>query len=105
MRMTKISKLPDEVREWIDIVEQDKFKCCEEQHLLVEHVQHCFRTEKIHVDVDQLRKYMSMCEKYLPFPLFPWQKFVIALHDCCYWDDTGQPRWPDLFCELGRGAG
>lgn len=105
MRMTKISNLPEEVREWIDIVEQEKYKCCEEQHLLVEHVQHCFQTEDIHIDEDQLRKYMSMCEKYLPFPLFPWQKFVIALHDCCYWDNTGQPRWPDLFCELGRGAG
>lgn len=105
MRMTKISNLPEEVREWIDIVEQEKYKCCEEQHLLVEHVQHCFQTEDIYVDEDQLRKYMSMCEKYLPFPLFPWQKFVIALHDCCYWKNTGQPRWPDLFCELGRGAG
>ena len=37
--------------------------------------------------------------------IFPWQKFVIGLHDCTYWKDTGLPRWPDLFCELGRGAG
>ena len=101
----KNCKLPPEITEWMEIVEQDKYQCCEEQHLLVEHVQHCFETEKIHVDMEQLKKYMSLCEKYLPFSLFPWQKFVIALHDCCYWDDTGQPRWPDLFCMLGRGAG
>lgn len=105
MRMTRSCKLPQEVREWIDIVEQGVIECCEEQHLLVEHVQRCFETENIHIDEEQLGKYMEMCRKYIPFDLFPWQKFVIALHDCCYWDDTGQPRWPDLFCMLGRGAG
>ena len=98
-------KLPPEVQEWIDIVEKETYKCCEEQHLLVEHVQRCFQTEDIYIDEEQLKKYMGLCEKYLPFPLFPWQKFAIALHDCCYWNDTGQPRWPDLFCMLGRGAG
>lgn len=102
---TKSYKFQPEVQEWIDIVEQDKFKCCEEQHLLVEHVRHCFETEAIHIDEDQLKHYMHLCDAYLPFKLFPWQKFVITLHDCTYWDDTGQPRWPDLFCMLGRGAG
>ena len=44
-------------------------------------------------------------QKYTPFKLFEWQKFVIALHMCTYWDDTGMPRWPDLFCMIGRGGG
>mgnify|MGYP004559511981 FL=1 len=48
---------------------------------------------------------MHLCEQYVPFALFPWQRFVIALHDCTYWDDTGMPRWPDLFTMIGRGAG
>ena len=44
--------------------------------------------------------------KYFPFEeIFPWQKFVIGLHDCTYWRESGLPRWPDLFCMLGRGAG
>ena len=103
--MTKSYRLPAEVQEWIDIVEQERYKCCEEQHLLVEHVQKCFEEQDIYIDENQLKKYMSLCENYLPFKIFPWQKFVIALHDCCYWKASGQPRWPDLFCELGRGAG
>ena len=98
-------RFPPEVQEWINIVEQEKFRCCEEQKLLIEHVRHCFETEAIHIDEEQLAKYMHLADTYLPFKLFPWQKFVIALHDCTYWDDTGQPRWPDLFCMLGRGAG
>lgn len=98
-------RFPPEVQEWIDIVEQEKFRCCEEQKLLIEHVRHCFETEAIHIDEEQLAKYMHLADTYLPFKLFPWQRFAIALHDCTYWDDTGQPRWPDLFCMLGRGAG
>ena len=105
VRMMKRCDLPKEVREWIDIVEQGTYQCCEEQQLLVEHVQQCFETEDIHIDLDQLSNYMRICEKYIPFPLFPWQKFVITLHDCTYWRASGQPRWPDLLCELGRGAG
>lgn len=97
--------LPPGIQEWIDIVENDVYKCCEEQHLLVEHVQQCFEKEDIHVDEKQFENYLRICEKYIPFDLFPWQKFVIGLHDCTYWNDTGMPRWPDLFCEIGRGGG
>ena len=102
MAPTKICK---EVQEWIDIVEQDKIRCCEEQHLLVAHIKKCFETEEIYTDTEQLGNYIRIIEKYLPFKLFPWEKFVIALHDCTYWTDTKQPRWPDLFCMTGRGAG
>lgn len=97
-------KFPPEIQEWIDIVENDVFRCCDEQKLLVAHVKKCFETEPIHIDLKQLEDYMGLA-KYLPFDLFPWQKFVIALHDCTYWDADGRPRWSDLFCELGRGAG
>lgn len=102
MAPTKICK---EVQEWIDIVEQDKIRCCEEQHLLVAHIKKCFETENIYTDTEQLGNYIRIIEKYLPFKLFTWEKFVIALHDCTYWTDTRQPRWPDLFCMTGRGAG
>ena len=97
--------LPQEVTEWMDIVENDRYKCCQEQHLLVEHIKKCFAEENIYIDTDQLSNYMKICRTYIPFDLFPWQKFVITLHDCTYWKETGQPRWPDLFCMLGRGAG
>lgn len=102
--MTDISRIP-EIQDWIDIVEKGTYKCSKDQHLLVKHVKECFRKEKIHVDTEQLEKYMHLTEEYVPFDLFPWQKFVIALHDCTYWDDSGMPRWPDLFAMLGRGAG
>lgn len=97
-------KFPKEVQEWIDIVENDVYPCCEDQHLLIEYVKNCFETEDIYIDEEQLEKYMRL-EKYLPFRLFPWQKFVFTLHNCTFWEESGMPRWPDLFCMLGRGAG
>ncbi len=97
-------KFPAAVQEYVDIVKNDTYRCCEEQKLLIEHVEKCFATEEIYIDEQQLENYLKL-ENYLPFELFPWQRFVLALHDCTYWKINNTPRWPDLFCEIGRGAG
>lgn len=102
MTNCKISK---HIQEWIDIVENETYAVCEEQKLLIAHVKECFANEDIYTDEEQLEKYIDLA-KYFPFErVFPWQKFVIGLHDCTYWRENGMPRWPDLFCEIGRGAG
>ena len=63
------------------------------------------RQENIYVDDEQFEKYIGLA-KYFPWKtLMPWQKFVVGLHDCTYYKDTKEPRWPDLFCLIGRGAG
>ena len=97
--------LPPEISEYFDLIEQETYRFCEDQKLLMNHIRACFETELIYIDTDQLSHYMRLCERYLPFKLFPWQKYIITLHDCTYWEETGQPRWPDLFCMIGRGAG
>lgn len=98
-----IRKIP-EIWEWIRIVRENVYETCEWQKLLVDKVVEAFETEDIYVDTEQLARYMHLCKTYIPFDLFPWQKFSIALHDCTYRRD-GSPRWPDLFCMIGRGAG
>ena len=101
------SELPPEITEWMRIVEEDRpdYLCCEEQHLLVAMVRRAFDTEQIYVDTEQLAHYMDILDKYVPLTIFPWEKFVIALHDCTYWQESGLPRWPDLVALVGRGAG
>ena len=74
-------EFPKEIQGWIDIVEKNIYQCCEDQHLLVAYVKKCFETENIFVDEKQLENYMRM-ERYLPFRLFEWQKFVFALLNC-----------------------
>lgn len=78
---------------------------CNDQKLLSGYVRGRFETEDIYTDEEQLGKYLGLA-KYFPYDrLFEWEAFCIALHLCTFWRDTGQPRWPDLFLLIGRGAG
>lgn len=97
-------KIPPEILRYMELVEADTPRACKEQHALVAHIRRCFETEDLHVDEEQLRKYLGLV-KYFPFDsLFPWEEFVLALWDCTYKAD-GTPRWKTLLCMVGRGAG
>lgn len=96
-------KIPPEILEYIELVESDSPRACPEQHALVAHIRKCFETENLTVDLSQLKKYMGL-QKYFPFDLFPWQKFLIGLWDCTYTAD-GMPRWDTVFGMVARGAG
>lgn len=97
-------KIPAEVLEYIELVENGPYRACPEQHALCAHIRKCFESEPIHVDLKQLADYLKL-EKYFPFRLYPWEKFLTAIWDCTYWDDSGLPRWDTLLCMVGRGAG
>jgi phage terminase large subunit-like protein len=99
------SKLNPHILQYIEQVESGALRACKEQHQLVAYVRKCFAAEDIYVNEEQLEKYLSQV-KYFPYPeLFPWEKFVLALHCCTYRADNGLPRWPDLFLLGGRGLG
>lgn len=93
------------IESFMEMVETEKLRASKEVKALVSHVKYCFETEEIYVDKEQLTNYLGLA-KYFPYDqIFPWQQFVIGLHDCTYWKDSRTPRWPDLFCLIGRGAG
>lgn len=92
-----------EINEYIDLVRTAPYPVCKEQKALCDYVEKCFREEDIHVDEQQLNRYLDK-EKYFPFRLFPWERFLFALQNCTYRAD-GLLRWPILFCYVGRGAG
>lgn len=97
-------KIPPEILEYIELVENGPYRACPEQHALCAHIRKCFESEPIHVDLKQLANYLKL-EKYFPFRLYPWEKFLTAIWDCTYWDDSGLPRWDTVLCMVGRGAG
>ena len=98
-------KLNPHIKQYIDEIESGAVRSCEEQKKLVAYVRKCFETEDIYTDDEQLEHYLSLA-KYFPFDqLFPWEEFVEALHLCTYRRSDEMPRWPDLFCLIGRGAG
>jgi phage terminase large subunit-like protein len=98
-----IIDIPAAVREYIDIVEREEYPVCEEQKQLVKLVKRVLSTEDVHFDLQQLEKFLSY-QKYFPYELFAWEKFVFALHNCLYRAD-GELRFPEAFICMGRGGG
>lgn len=97
-------EIPAEVLRYLESVESDRPRACEEQRALAAYVRKAFAEEDIHVDLEQLRHYLGLV-KYFPYGrLFPWEEFLLALWDCTYKAD-GMPRWKTLLCMVGRGAG
>ena len=89
---------------YIAEVRSQEYPACREQLALCDHVEQAFAEEQIYLDEKQLQQYFNY-ERYFPFKLLPWERFVFALHNCVYVRGTGLLRWPVLFCLLGRGAG
>lgn len=97
-------EIPAEVLRYLESVEADRPRACEEQHALAAYVRRVFAQEDIYVDREQLRHYLGLV-KYFPYGrLFPWEEFLLTLWDCTYKAD-GTPRWKTLLCMVGRGAG
>ena len=63
-------------------------------------VEEAFGTEYLTVDQDQLERYMGL-QKYFEYKLFPWEKFLFALHNCVY-DAEGLICLPCWAVEPGR---
>lgn len=96
-------EIPAEVLEYIELVESGQPRACPEQHALVALVRRAFETEDLRVETERLEKYLGL-QKYFPFALFPWEKFLFTLWNCTY-TTQGRPRWKTVLCMVGRGAG
>lgn len=96
-------EIPAEVLEYIGLVESGQPRACPEQHALVALVRRAFETEDLRVETERLEKYLGL-QKYFPFALFPWEKFLFTLWNCTY-TAQGRPRWKTVLCMVGRGAG
>lgn len=100
---TPMTPIPAVVEEYLQMIEQDRPRACPEQHALAAYIRRVFAEEALLVAEEQLRRYLSL-EKYFPFALHPWERFLTAIWLCVY-KAPGLPRWKTLFCLLGRGAG
>lgn len=91
------------IREYIELVESGQYPVCKEQFQLIELVKKALCEPGVYIDEEQLEKYLSY-QKYFPFELFPWEKFLLALHLCTYTAE-GFPRFSVEFDYVGRGSG
>ena len=91
------------IKEYLDIIDNEVFPMCKEQKLLSKFIKNIFDNEKLVIDEEKVEKYFSY-QKYFPFNLFPWEKFLFVLHNCVF-KESGLPRFADLFILVGRGSG
>lgn len=80
------------------------YPVCIEQTLLANMIERCFKEEDIYTEEDQLARYLKQ-QKYFPYKLFSWEKFLFALQMCTYKRESGLLRFPSLTAYVGRGAG
>ena len=91
------------IKEYLDIIDNEVFPMCKEQKLLSKFIKNIFDNEKLVIDEEKVEKYFSY-QKYFPFNLFPWEKFLFVLHNCVF-KENGLPRFADLLIFVGRGSG
>ena len=98
-----MTPIPPVVEDYLRLVEGGEPRVCREQIALAALIRRVFAEEDLIVETERLAKYLSL-EKYFPFALYPWEKFLTALWLCTY-SAPGVPRWKMVFCMVGRGAG
>ena len=77
------------ITRFMDDVKSGTLNACKEIKALIDHVEYCFENEDIYVDEEQIEKYLSLGKYFTYETIFPWQAFVIGLHDCTYWERIG----------------
>lgn len=97
------TRFPKDVQIYIDKIESCPAVVNNERLLLVEYLKDIFKNEELVYSEEQIAKYFSY-EKYFPYGLFEWERFLFVLHYCVFRKD-GLPRWSDLFIYMGRGGG
>ena len=102
-RIRSDAELPREVLDYVELVESDNPRSCKEQLALAAYVRGVFNAEEIYIDIERMGKYLSL-ERYFPFKLFPWERFLTALWLCTFAPD-GFPRWKTMMSMVARGAG
>lgn len=93
--------IPEPILSYIEEIESEDV--CRYQKALAKHLRNCFENEVLIFDDDKYSNYLRL-EKYLPFKLLSWEKFITALWDCTFTIDL-LPRWDTVFCKVGRGSG
>lgn len=101
---TPLTAIPPEIEEYLRNVETDTPKrSCREQKAMAALIRRVFAEEELVFDRDLADKYLALA-KYLPYDLFPWERFFIAVTLCLYTPE-GLPRFRTAFAMIGRGAG
>lgn len=93
-----------QITEYLQLVERGEYNACERQKKFATYVRRVLAAEELIIDTDRIDRYGGYL-RYFPFEkFFPWEWCLFVLFTCVFRAD-GSPRWTDLVCFVGRGAG
>ncbi|PFJ19034.1 terminase [Bacillus cereus] len=93
------------IDEYMRLVETGEIKTCKEQKQLMQLVRKTLDNPNVYIDSQAIEDSVKIPDKYFPFSLFTWQKFVNA---CIYgvrYVDTNRLVWNQFLILMGRGGG
>lgn len=93
------------IERYLNLIESGELRACKDQIALAALVRRAFAEEDIYTNDEQLEKYLGLSKYFGYNKVFEWQEFVFGLHLCTYRREDDMPRWPDMLCMQGRGAG
>lgn len=106
--MAAISIYEPNIDEWIYLIEGNHIEHCREQDLLIRNiVRPVLERDDVYVDAERIAKGLSL-QKYFPFKLLPWEKFLFAMIVGVFLRKPGEPDdilFNYILILLGRGAG
>lgn len=89
---------------WINIVENEEIRVCNEQKALVKWLKNKLDTEKIIIKHEEIEKAIITKEKWFKYKLLDWEKFLDACEYGLYYED-GSLVFNEFFIMGGRGFG
>lgn len=104
MTSLKTYKYHPYIDDYMRMVDEGEIEACKEQKQLMEYLRWKLDQPNVVIDEEAIEKSVSIPEKYFPFQLFPWQKFINAFIYGVRYDD-GQLMFSKFLILLGRGAG
>ena len=90
---------------WIDAVESGQVQVCLEQWLLIDFVKKVLDDPNVIILPDKIYKGVEVVEKYFPFTLLDFQRFLFSFIDGVCYKDTGDIVFDEHFWYMGRGTG
>lgn len=92
------------IQDYIESVEKGEILVSKDVHKLIKLVESKLARDDVTVNHEEVEEAIESIEKYFPFKLFKWQKFVVAVMFGMFFAD-GSLVFNEFLLYMGRGAG
>ncbi|MFC0525786.1 terminase TerL endonuclease subunit [Pontibacillus salicampi] len=102
--MSSKIKYNEHIDRYINKVKSGEIIVSQEVRLLIDYVQLKLDRDDVYIDGEEINEAIDNIEKYFPFKLLDWQKFITAFVVGVFYED-GSLVFNEFFIMMGRGAG